>query len=82
MARQLTPFGRFLLVVCGLALIGYGLCRYGVLDRIAARRSPPTSKAEGTVSRDDFGPGEPGRHRRPRRARPRSPGGTRLNRPI
>ena len=55
MARQLTPFGRFLLVVCGLALIGYGLWRYGVLDRIAGLVAPDR-KAEGTVSRDDFGP--------------------------
>ena len=48
MARQLTPFGRFLLVVCGLALMGYGLWRYGVLDRIAGVLAPDR-KAEGTV---------------------------------
>ena len=35
MARQLTPLGRVLLVLCGLALIGYGLYKYGVLDRLA-----------------------------------------------
>jgi OOP family OmpA-OmpF porin len=34
MARQLTPLGRGLIVVCGLALVGYGLYRYGVLDKI------------------------------------------------
>ena len=56
MARQLTPFGRFLLVVCGLALIGYGLWRYGVLDRIAERARP---RPQGG------GDGVPGRLRRP-----------------
>jgi outer membrane protein OmpA-like peptidoglycan-associated protein len=34
MARQLTPLGRVLLVVAGLSLVGYGLYRYGVLDKI------------------------------------------------
>src|SRR6266446_2422766 len=34
MARQLTPFGRILLVLCGLALIGYGLYKYGVLEKL------------------------------------------------
>ena len=34
MARQLTPLGRGLIVVCGLSLVGYGLYRYGVLDKI------------------------------------------------
>ena len=54
MARQLTPLGRFLLVICGLSLIGYGLYRYGVLARITAVLAPD-KKAEGTVSKDDFG---------------------------
>jgi NitT/TauT family transport system substrate-binding protein len=53
MARQLTPLGRFLLVLAGLSLIGYGLYRYGVLDRLAAIVAPD-KKAEGTVSKDDF----------------------------
>jgi outer membrane protein OmpA-like peptidoglycan-associated protein len=34
MARQLTPLGRVLLVVCGLSLLGYGLHKYGVFDRV------------------------------------------------
>jgi OmpA-OmpF porin, OOP family len=34
MARQLTPFGRILLVLCGLALIGYGLYKYGIIERL------------------------------------------------
>jgi NitT/TauT family transport system substrate-binding protein len=54
MARQLTPLGRVLLVLCGLSLIGYGLYRYGVLDRLTAIVAPDR-KAEGTVSKDDFG---------------------------
>ena len=54
MARQLTPLGRILLVLAGLALIGYGLYRYGVLDRITSVLAPD-KKAEGTVSKDDFG---------------------------
>ena len=54
MARQLTPLGRILLVLSGLALIGYGLYRYGVLGRIASVVAPD-KKAEGTVSKDDFG---------------------------
>ncbi|HVQ29447.1 MAG TPA: hypothetical protein VMV21_07715, partial [Vicinamibacteria bacterium] len=53
MARQLTPLGRILLVLSGLALIGYGLYRYGVLGRIASVLAPD-KKAEGTVSKDDF----------------------------
>ena len=35
------------------SLIGYGLYRYGVLDRLAAVVAPD-KKAEGTVSKDDF----------------------------
>ncbi len=34
MARQLTPLGRLLLIACGAALLGYGLYRYGVLDKL------------------------------------------------
>jgi ABC-type nitrate/sulfonate/bicarbonate transport system substrate-binding protein len=80
MARQLTPFGRFLLVLCGLALIGYGLWRYGVLDRIA-RVLAPDRKAEGTVSRDDFGPVSPG-GTTPAASQASLAGGSRLGRPI
>jgi NitT/TauT family transport system substrate-binding protein len=56
MARQLTPLGRLLLVAAGLALVGYGLYRYGVLARLASVVAPE-KRAEGTVSRDDFGSG-------------------------
>src|SRR5437899_3797699 len=84
MARQLTPLGRLLLVLAGLSLLGYALYRYGVLERIA-RIVAPEKRAEGTVSRDDFGASPA--------AAPESPpagttssaslgGGTRLNRPI
>ncbi len=56
MARQLTPLGRLLLVAAGLALVGYGLYRYGVLARLASVVAPE-KRVEGTVSRDDFGSG-------------------------
>jgi NitT/TauT family transport system substrate-binding protein len=87
MARQLTPLGRFLLVICGLSLIGYGLYRYGVLGKIAAIVAPDR-KAEGTVSKDDFGasstpasaPAAPSATSTPSRAS--ATGGSRLNRPI
>ena len=84
MARQLTPLGRLLLVLAGLSLVGYGLYKYGVLGRIAGIVAPE-KRAEGTVSRDDFGAS-------PATAPQSTPagttssaslgGGTRLNRPI
>jgi NitT/TauT family transport system substrate-binding protein len=88
MARQLTPLGRVLLVLSGLSLIGYGLYRYGVLGKVAGIVAPDR-KAEGTVSKDDFGtPASPA----PAAATPGSAastaprtspnGGSRLNRPI
>src|SRR2546428_13451607 len=84
MARQLTPLGRLLLVLAGLSLVGYGLYKYGVLGRIAGIVAPE-KRAEGTVSRDDFGASPA--------AAPESPpagttssaslgGGTRLNPPT
>src|SRR5881397_1997902 len=84
MARQLTPLGRVLVVLAGLALLGYGLYKYGILGKLGGIVAPE-KKAEGTVSRDDFG--QPG-------AGEASPagggstssgsvtGGSRLNRPI
>jgi NitT/TauT family transport system substrate-binding protein len=54
MARQLTPLGRFLLVVSGLSLLTYGLYKYGVLSKITDVVAPDR-KAEGSVSKDDFG---------------------------
>src|SRR3989442_13517861 len=84
MARQLTPLGRLLLVLAGLSLVGYGLYKYGVLGRMAGIVAPE-KRAEGTVSRDDFGAS-------PAAAPESTPagttssaslgGGTRLNRPI
>ncbi len=56
MARQLTPLGRLLLVAAGLSLVGYALYHYGVLARLA-NVVAPEKRAEGTVSRDDFGSG-------------------------
>ena len=40
MAKQLTPLGRLIVVLCGLSLVGYGLYRYGVLDKIACDPGP------------------------------------------
>lgn len=54
MARQLTPLGKFLIVLSGLAVTGYALKKYGVLEK-AAQVVAPDKKAEGTVSKDDFG---------------------------
>src|SRR5207247_2770702 len=81
MARQLTPFGRVLLVLCGLALIGYGLYKYGVLDRLA-RVVAPDRKQEGTVSKDDFGPVGSGTGTAPTASKAAIGGGSRLGRPI
>jgi NitT/TauT family transport system substrate-binding protein len=84
MARQLTPLGRVLVVLAGLALLGYGLFKYGVIGKVGGILAPD-KKAEGTVSRDDFGqPG--GADTTPSGGGGASPasvtGGTRLNRPI
>src|SRR2546428_13949025 len=59
MARQLTPLGRFLFVVAGLALLGYGLYKYGVLARLTSVLAPE-KRQEGTVSRDAFRSGSAG----------------------
>jgi NitT/TauT family transport system substrate-binding protein len=80
MARQLTPLGRILLVLCGLALIGYGLYKYGFLDKVA-RIVAPDKKQEGTVSKDDFGTAStPGAA--PAASKAAIGGGSRLSRPI
>jgi NitT/TauT family transport system substrate-binding protein len=80
MAKQLTPLGRLLVVVCGLSLVGYALYRYGVFGKIA-NVVAPAKKSEGTISQSDFGPssstpGGPAGTPRP------ITGGSRLNRPI
>ena len=56
MARQLTPLGRFLIVAAGLSLLGYGLYRYGIFDKII-----PKAKDRPSVvpPRADL-PGDPG----------------------
>src|SRR5580765_1378487 len=54
MARQLTPLGRILIVLSGIALIGYGMYHYRVFSKIAAILAPDR-KAEGEVTKDDFG---------------------------
>ena len=83
MARQLTPLGRVLVVLAGLSLLGYGLYRYGVLDRVASVLAPD-KKPEGTVTRDDFGPGatQPGGPAPGATVPAALPGGSRLDRPI
>jgi NitT/TauT family transport system substrate-binding protein len=82
MAKQLTPLGRFLLILSGLSLAGYALHRYGAFSKVGGLLAP-ARKAEGTVSKDDFGPGStPGST--PGAVTPaRLPaGGTRLGRPL
>jgi outer membrane protein OmpA-like peptidoglycan-associated protein len=56
MARQLTPLGRGLIVVCGLSLVGYGLYRYGVLDKII----PKAKERPSVVPQKADLPGLPG----------------------
>src|SRR5882724_1772909 len=79
MARELTPLGRLLFVVAGLSLLGYGLYKYGVLARIKGVLAPER-RAEGTVSKDDFGSGASAMGATTAGA-PIS-GGSRLKRPI
>ncbi len=83
MARQLTPLGRVLFVVAGLSLLGYGLYRYGVLGRLTSVLAPE-KRAEGTVSKDDFGGGSSSAAATTTAGRASTPvgGGTRLKRPI
>jgi NitT/TauT family transport system substrate-binding protein len=82
MARQLTPLGRFLVVVCGLALLGYGLQRYGVLKKVAGIVAPD-KREEGTVSKDDFGaPAADAEATPASTSQAALPGGARLQRPI
>ena len=56
MARQLTPLGRFLLVAAGLSLLGYGLYRYGVFDKLIPKAK---DRASVVPPRADL-PGDPG----------------------
>jgi len=75
-----------LLVLAGLSLLGYGLYRYGVLARVA-RLVAPEKRAEGTVSKDDFGASPPAATEpvpvgTTSGASASTSGGTRLKRPI
>ncbi len=87
MARQLTPLGRILFVLAGLSLLGYALYKYGVLGRLGGMVAPE-KRAEGTVSKDDFGGLDRGEGEStspvtaggPAGLRPS--GGSRMNRPI
>jgi NitT/TauT family transport system substrate-binding protein len=87
MARQLTPLGRALIVICGLALIGYGAYRAGWVGKLT-QLVAPDRKAEGTVSKDDFGTTSSGSGSATTSevpasgTAPVSGSGTRLNRPI
>jgi NitT/TauT family transport system substrate-binding protein len=82
MAKQLTPLGRILLVVAGLSLVGYGLYRYGVFGKMGGVLAP-AKKAEGTVSKDDFGAGSSGGSGTGSVTPARLPtGGSRLGRPL
>jgi NitT/TauT family transport system substrate-binding protein len=80
MARQLTPLGRILLVLCGLGLIAYGLYKYGVLDKVA-RIVAPDKREEGTVSKDDFAPAA-GAGAAASASKATLAGGSRLDRPL
>src|SRR5687768_10610612 len=44
MALQLTPLGRVLAVAAGLSLVGYGLYKYGVIEKLV-----PAAKQRGSV---------------------------------
>jgi NitT/TauT family transport system substrate-binding protein len=84
MARQLTPFGRVLIMLCGLALLGYAFYHYGWLKKIGDAVAPDR-KAEGTVSKDDFNGTAPTPDTASSSTSPASTapsGGSRLNRPI
>ncbi len=85
MAAKLTPLGRGLIVLAGLSLVGYGLHRYGVLDKLTGIVAPG-KKPEGTVSKDDFGAqsGSTGATSTGASSSSQAPltGGSRLQRPI
>jgi NitT/TauT family transport system substrate-binding protein len=83
MARQLTPLGWVLSIVSGISLLAYAGHRYGLLDKVK-NVVAPDRKAEGTVSKDDFG-AAPAATPAPSAAAAGAgvpSGGARLNRPI
>lgn len=81
MARQLTPLGRLLLFVCGFALLAYAGYKYGFIDKIKDVVAPDR-RAEGTVSKDDFGSTPAAPPAATTASAPLASGGARLNRPI
>jgi len=54
MARQLTPLGRFLFVLAGLSLLGYGFYKYSLLAGVAGVPSPQRC-ADGASSTRESG---------------------------
>lgn len=56
MARQLTPLGRALIVVCGLSLVGYGAYRYGLFEKLI----PKAKERPSVVPQKADLPGLPG----------------------
>src|SRR5262245_52846738 len=81
MARQLTPLGRFLMVVAGLSLTVYALYKTGYLQKLVDLVAPD-KKAEGTVSKDDFGASSAPGATSPAATLPPLPAGSKLGRPI
>ncbi len=81
MARQLTPFGKVLVVIAGFAVTGYALKKYGAIDKVT-KVVAPDKKAEGTVSKDDFGAVAPGASGASSVASQPLGAGARLKRPI
>src|SRR5262245_59277894 len=83
MARQLTPLGWVLSIASGISLLAYAGHRYGLLDKLK-NVVAPDRKAEGTVSKDDFG-ASPAATPAPAASAAAAgvpSGGARLNRPI
>src|SRR5262245_29645719 len=85
MARQLTPLGRALLFLSGFSMLTYAGYKYGYLTKLK-NVVAPDRKAEGTVSKDDFGGVAATPATTPAGAASAAPitsgGGSRLNRPI
>jgi NitT/TauT family transport system substrate-binding protein len=81
MARQLTPLGKILIVIAGLAVTGYAVKKYGAVDKVA-KIVAPDKKEEGTVSKDDFGALTPGSSSNASTSTQPLGSGSRLNRPI
>lgn len=85
---KLTPFGKFVLVVLGIAIVFFSIKNFApeLWSRTVAPILAPEKKAEGTVSKDDFGAPPPGTTTETAAtAAPASSSGggtSRLNRPL